>query len=116
MVTIAVKGTAYRSVEIFFNELGNCGESRLGIYGPPGGSEVVFLEQFPDETILRLLPARADAFGQRLSGATGPSAFALLRRLFLSLRALGPLGSVRRGGWRREISVWWYTENLEGRG
>ena len=103
-------------MEIFFNELSNVGESLLGIYRPPGGSEIIFLEQFPDEAILCLLPARVDAFEQWFSGATGPPAFALLRRPSLSLRALGPLGSVRWGGWRREISVWWYAENLEGRG
>ena len=63
MVATAVKKGAYRSVEIFFNENVSCGESRLGIYEPPGGSEIIFFEQSPDEAVLRLLPAKFDAFG-----------------------------------------------------
>ena len=99
-------------MEIFFNVFIQGGESRLGIYRPPGGSEVVNLEQFPDEAILRLFPARVDALGQRTSF---PSAFALLRRLPLSLRAsFGPLGSERGSDGGGEVGVWWYTGNLEG--
>ena len=57
MVTIAVKKSTYRSAEIFFYVSVYVGECRLGIYRPPGGSENVFFEQGPDESVLRLFPA-----------------------------------------------------------
>ena len=105
MVAIAVKKVTYRSVEIFFNELIDEGESCLGIYRPPGGSEVVYLEKFTDEAVLRLFPARVDAFGQRLGGTAIQPAFALVSRLSFSLRSFGPLGSVRRSDLGKRIGV-----------
>ena len=96
MVAIAVKKVTYRSVEVFFNEFKCGGESCLGIYGPPGGSEVVYLEEFPDKAVLRLFPARVDAFGKRLDGTAILPAFALVGCLSFSLRSFGPLGSVGR--------------------
>lgn len=94
MVAAAVKNVAYRSVKIFFNELRKFGESHLGIYNLPGWSEIIYLEHFPDEAILRWVPARVDAFGKRLSGTTFPLAFIPLSRLPLFPRSPRPLGSV----------------------
>lgn len=81
MVTIVVKSVTYRSVEIFFNEFIDVGKSRLGIYRPPRRSEVKLLEEFPDEAILRLFPARVDPFGQSPSGTLTPLSTTPLRRL-----------------------------------
>ena len=109
MVTIAVKKIAYRSVEILFHVFVDVGEGHLGIYRPPGGFEVIFVEHFADETILRLLPARVGTLGQWLSGILFPLVLALSLRTFFGL-----LGSERGSNGGREISVLWYTRNLEG--
>jgi hypothetical protein len=82
-------------------------------YRPLSGSKVIFLEHFPDEAVLRLFPARVDAFGQRLSG-TVPLAFRPPRRPPLPLRFPRPLGPVRGSEWEREAGVWWYALDLEG--
>ena len=92
-------------MEILFNEFMYRGESRLGINRLPGGSEVVYLEQFPDEAVLRLFPARVDAFGQRLGGTAILPAFSLASRLSFSLRSFGPLGSVGRSDLGRRAGV-----------
>jgi len=98
MVTTAVKKDTYRSVEIFFNMFVDVGEGRLGIYRPPGGSENVFFEQGPDESILRLFPARVDGHGQ--GDGVSPLASARGRRFPLPLCALrGPLRSGRVSDW-----------------
>lgn len=79
-MTVAIvvkKKVAYRSVEIFFCKFLDVGEGHLRVYRPPGGSEEVLLEQFPDKTILYLLPARVGAIAWIMS----PLAPALLRRL-----------------------------------
>jgi hypothetical protein len=115
MVPIVVKKVAYRSVEIFFDEFVNIGEGHLGIYRPPSGSEMILLEEFPDETIFRLFPARVNAFGRGIRRISFPSAFAPRRRLPLPLRIhSGPLGSVGEGAMGVGNGVWWYTGNLEG--
>ena len=113
MVTIAVKKVAYRSVEVFFKVFFNVGESRLGIYRPPGGSEIIFLEQGADESIFRLFPARVDGHGQGNGVLPFPSARG--HRFPLPLRTFHrPLGSGRVNDWGGRYSVLWYTEDLEG--
>jgi hypothetical protein len=44
MVAIAVKRVSYRSVEIFFDKFVDVGKGDLGIYKPPGGSEIIYFE------------------------------------------------------------------------
>ena len=109
MVTIAVKKIAYRSVEILFHVFVDVGEGHLGIYRPPGGFEVIFVEHFADETILRLLPARVCALGQWIGGILFPLVLALSLRTFFGL-----LGSERGSNGGRKVSVLWYAGNLEG--
>ena len=108
MVAIAVKKVTYRSVKIFSGEFFDVGQGHLGIYRPPGGSEVVFIEQFADETILRLFPARVDTLGQGFCGTPFPLALALtLRRFF------GPLGSRRGSNGSGKVGVWRCIGSLE---
>jgi len=102
-------------VEVFFDEFVYVGESRLGIYRPPGGSETVLLKEFPDEAILRLFPTRVGAFGQWVRRVLLLSALGHRRRPPLSLDIFpGPLGSVRRRDVGSGAGVLWYTGNLEG--
>jgi len=108
VVTIAVKNITYRSVEIFFHVFFYVGESRLGIYRPPGRSEKIFLERGPDESILRLGPVRVNGHGQR--DGVFPLASARGCRLSPPLRR--PLGSGRVSDWGEGFDVWWYTEDL----
>jgi len=112
MVTITVKKkkSTYRSVEIFFQVFLGVGESHLGIYRPPGGSEKIFLEQGPDESIFRPFPVRVNGHGQR--NGVFPLAFARGRRLPPPLRR--PLGSGRVSDLGEGFDVWWYTGDLEG--
>ena len=103
-ITIAVKNAAYRSVEIFLHRVSAVGKGRLRIDRPTCRSEVVFIEQLPNEPVLSLLPGQVDTFGQRLRRTVFPLPPALLylfspalpHRFPLALRPFfGPLGSGR---------------------
>ena len=75
-------------MEVFANVGKYLKEGFLGIYRPPGGSEMVLIEELPDEKSFRLFPARVGAFG-----------------------LLGSMGR-RDGG--SGVGVQWYAGNLEG--
>lgn len=115
MVAIVVKKKQdiCRSVEILFNKFSDDGENLLGRI--PEGPAAVHLEQSPDEAVSHLLPARIDAFGQRLRRISFSSSFALMPRLPLPLRVCsGPLGPVRWGSGDGGAGVWWCFGHLEG--